>query len=67
MKLVERTFAEADRRALLDGGLHPLLARLYASRRIRSVQELDYGPARLLAPTTCPPSTAKWSARASNM
>jgi single-stranded-DNA-specific exonuclease len=50
MRIVERTFAESDRRALLDAGLHPLLARLYAARRIRSAQELDYGPARLLAP-----------------
>ena len=50
MRLVERTFAESDRRALLDAGLHPLLARLYAARRIRSAGELDYGPTRLLAP-----------------
>src|SRR5215510_1789054 len=51
MRIVERPFAEADRRALLDAGLHPLLARLYAARRIRSADELDYGPARLLAPS----------------
>jgi single-stranded-DNA-specific exonuclease len=50
MKIVERAYAEADRRALLDSGLHPLLARLYAGRRIRSAGELDYGPARLLPP-----------------
>ena len=31
--------------------MHPVLARLYAARRIRSAEELDYGPARLLAPT----------------
>src|SRR3954469_9183979 len=49
MKIVERTFAEADRRALLEAGLHPLLARLYAARRIRSADELEYGPTRLLA------------------
>src|SRR3954462_11798987 len=49
MKIVERTFAEADRRALLEAGLHPLLARLYASRRIRTADELEYGPTRLLA------------------
>jgi single-stranded-DNA-specific exonuclease len=52
MKIVERTFAEADRRTLLEAGLHPLLARLYAARRIRSARELDYGPASLLGPAT---------------
>jgi len=52
MKIIERTFAEADRRALLDAGLHPLLARLYAARRIHSADELEYGPARLLAPAS---------------
>jgi single-stranded-DNA-specific exonuclease len=51
MKIIERTFVEADRRALLEAGLHPLLARLYAARRIRSANELDYGAAHLLAPT----------------
>src|SRR3954469_10317288 len=50
MKIIERTFAEADRRALLEAGLHPLLARLYAARRIRSADELEYGPMRLLGP-----------------
>ncbi len=52
MKIVERRYSEADRRALLEAGLHPLLARLYASRRIRSAAELDYGAARLHSPTT---------------
>src|SRR6266581_457188 len=51
MKIVERTFAEVDRRALLAAGIHPLLARLYAARRIRSADELEYGAAQLLAPT----------------
>ncbi len=51
MKIVERTFAEADRRALLAAGIHPLLARLYAARRIRSADELEYDAAHLLAPT----------------
>jgi single-stranded-DNA-specific exonuclease len=48
MKLIERRYAEADRHALVEAGLHPLLARLYAARRIRSANELDYAPARLL-------------------
>ena len=50
MKIVERPFAETDRRALLDSGMHPVLAKLYAARRIHSADELDYGAARLLAP-----------------
>jgi single-stranded-DNA-specific exonuclease len=50
MNIIERPFAEADRRKLLDSGMHPLLAKLYAARRIRSAEELDYGAARLHAP-----------------
>jgi len=50
VKIIERPFAEADRRKLLDSGMHPLLAKLYAARRIRSAEELDYGAARLHAP-----------------
>jgi single-stranded-DNA-specific exonuclease len=50
LKIVERRYSEADRQALLAAGLHPLLARLYAARRIRTAAELDYGPARLLPP-----------------
>ena len=51
MKIVERPFAEADRRTLLDAGIHPLLARLYAARRIHSAGELEYGAEHLLAPS----------------
>src|SRR5947208_5567974 len=50
MRIVERTFAEADRRALLEAGVHPVLARIYAGRRIRSADELKYEAAGLLAP-----------------
>jgi single-stranded-DNA-specific exonuclease len=50
MKIVERTFAEADRRALLGAGVHPVLAKVYAGRRIHSAAELKYEPAGLLAP-----------------
>jgi single-stranded-DNA-specific exonuclease len=50
MKIVERAFREADLRALVAAGVHPVLARIYAARRIRSAQELDYTPAALLAP-----------------
>jgi single-stranded-DNA-specific exonuclease len=50
MKIVERTFAEGDLRALKEAGVHPVLARIYAGRRIRCAGELKYEPAGLLAP-----------------
>ena len=50
MKIVERTFSEADRRALLEAGVHPVLAKVYAGRKIRSASELNYEPAGLLTP-----------------
>ncbi len=37
--------------ALEQAGVHPLLARLFAARGVRSSDELDDGLARLLAPT----------------
>lgn len=51
MKIVQRPYREADVQQLLRGGLHPLLARLYASRRVRSAEELDQDFARLLPPS----------------
>jgi len=51
MKIVERAYVESDRRALLDAGMHPVLARVYAGRSIRSAAELDYRVESLLAPT----------------
>jgi len=50
VKIVVRKYAEADRHALLKAGVHPVLARVYAGRRIHSAQELEHSPARLLAP-----------------
>ena len=50
MKIIERAYAEADRRALLDAGMHPVLARVYAGRKIRSASELNYGLDGLLPP-----------------
>ena len=50
MKIVERPYSEADRYRLLQAGVHPVLARLFAARRIRSAEELDYGPARTSIP-----------------
>ena len=62
MMIVERAFSESDRRALLEGGLHPVLARVYAARRIRSSTELEYDPARLL-----PPSQMKCAGQAASL
>jgi single-stranded-DNA-specific exonuclease len=50
MKLVERRYTERDRQALVTAGVHPLLARLYAARRIASAGELRYEPANLHPP-----------------
>ena len=52
MHLVERKFEEADRRALLAAGLHPVLARVYAARRIRTAAELEDDFKRLLPPAS---------------
>ena len=51
MKLLTRPYAEADRESLVRAGMHPVLARVYAARRIKSVTELESDPARLLAPS----------------
>jgi single-stranded-DNA-specific exonuclease len=50
MRIVERTFAEADRQTLLRAGVHPVLARVYAGRRVHSPDELSSDPARLIEP-----------------
>ena len=50
MKIVERSFQEADLRALVAAGVHPVLARVYAARRIASANELDYAPSSLIPP-----------------
>jgi single-stranded-DNA-specific exonuclease len=52
VKIVERPYLEASRRALVDAGLHPVLARVYAGRNIKSALELDYGLDGLMPPTT---------------
>jgi single-stranded-DNA-specific exonuclease len=36
--------------ALEQGGVHPLLARLYAARGIRGIEELDTRSSALLSP-----------------
>ena len=50
MKIIERPFQESHRQALVAAGIHPLLAKIYAARSIRSATELAYSPAGLLPP-----------------
>ncbi|HEX5767684.1 MAG TPA: DHH family phosphoesterase, partial [Burkholderiales bacterium] len=50
MRIVERPYVEASRRALLDAGMHPVLARVYAGRNIRSPADLDYPLGGLMPP-----------------
>jgi single-stranded-DNA-specific exonuclease len=50
MKIVERAYNESHRRALLEAGMHPVLARVYAGRHIRSTVELDYNLSGLIPP-----------------
>jgi single-stranded-DNA-specific exonuclease len=50
MKIVERRFSDVHRKNLVSEGIHPLLARLYAARSIRSAAELRYEPGGLLSP-----------------
>jgi len=50
MKIVTRPYAEADRFRLQADGVHPLLARLYAARRIGSAGELAQDFSHLIAP-----------------
>jgi single-stranded-DNA-specific exonuclease len=52
MRLVERPFRDADRRALIAAGLHPVLARVYAARQIRTAAELEDDFKRLLPPAS---------------
>ena len=50
MSIVVRPVPEAARIALLRDGLHPVMARLYAARKVRSADELEADPARLIPP-----------------
>src|SRR5260221_6484923 len=51
MKIIERAYQDVDRRALIDAGIHPLLARTYAAGGTRSGAELPSSGAGLLAPS----------------
>lgn len=50
MKIVTRAYSQADCEALIKAGVHPLLARLFAARRIRSAAELGAEAAQLIPP-----------------
>ncbi len=52
MKIITRDVPPRAAWALEQGGLHPLLARLFAARGITSQDELDDALARLLPPST---------------
>jgi single-stranded-DNA-specific exonuclease len=52
MKLIVRDTPPRAAFALQEAGVHPLLARLYASRGVSSKDELDDGLGKLLAPST---------------
>ena len=50
MKITTRRYAEADRNRLLESGVHPLLARLFAARHIGSRDQLEQDLSRLIPP-----------------
>jgi single-stranded-DNA-specific exonuclease len=50
MKIVERSWSAADRDALVAGGVHPVLARVYAGRSIKNSRDLEYDAASLHQP-----------------
>ena len=52
MKIIVRDVPPRPTWALEQAGIHPLLARLYAARGVRSHEELDDALARLLPPAT---------------
>jgi single-stranded-DNA-specific exonuclease len=52
MKLIVRDVPPRASWALEQAGVHPLLARLYASRGVQSLEELDDGLAKLLPPSS---------------
>ncbi len=51
MKIITRDIPPRAAWALEQGGVHPLLARLYAARGVQGMDELDDGLARLLPPS----------------
>ena len=51
-RIVRREVPNAHMQALIDSGVHPLLARIYAARGVRTRSELDYGLKGLLPPAS---------------
>jgi len=51
MNIIARDVPPRAAWALEQAGVHPLLARLFAARGVRTVDELDDNPAKLLPPT----------------
>ncbi len=51
MKITARDVPARTTWALEQAGVHPLLARLFASRGVRNVDELDDAPSKLLPPS----------------
>jgi single-stranded-DNA-specific exonuclease len=52
VKIVERAWSAADRDALVAGGVHPVLARVYAGRSIKTKKDLEYDAALLHQPSS---------------
>ncbi len=51
-RILVRSYSPAHAEVLQRSGLHPVLARLYAARRIRAVQEIETDVSHLLPPDT---------------
>ena len=51
MKIIEREISPTQVDALVQSGVSPLLARLFAARGVQSPQELDTGLQHLLPPS----------------
>ncbi|MBI3374337.1 MAG: single-stranded-DNA-specific exonuclease RecJ [Betaproteobacteria bacterium] len=50
MRISVRTYLQQDRETLERAGVHPLLARLYAARRVKTAAELDTDAKHLIPP-----------------
>ena len=50
-RIVERAWSRDAQRALVESGMHPVLARIYAARSIRAREDLSPDTSRLLAPS----------------
>ena len=62
-RIVRRAVLPRQMQGLIDSGLHPLLARVYAARGVRRRSELDYGLKGLIPPDALTGSAAAAAAR----